>query len=113
MRAHKAIGVLALAAAAMAQQGNLVPVVSRPVSRTVDLPGEFLPFLSVSVHAKLQSYVDRIVVDRGTTVKQGDLIAELSAPELKAQIAEAESKVQASESERLQAAAQLAAAEST
>jgi RND family efflux transporter MFP subunit len=83
------------------------------VSRTVDLPAEFLPFLSVSLHAKLQSYVDRIVVDRGSSVKQGDLIAELSAPELKAQIAEAESKVQAAESERLQAEAQLAAARST
>src|SRR5947209_3029475 len=96
-----------------AQQGNLAPVVSRAVSRTVDLPAEFLPFLSVSLHAKLQSYVERIVVDRGSAVKHGDLIAELSAPELKAQIAEAESKVQAAESERLQAEAQLAGAQST
>jgi RND family efflux transporter MFP subunit len=102
-----------LVGSGLGQQGSLAPVVSRPVSRTVDLPGEFLPFLSVSLHAKLQSYVERIVVDRGSAVKQGDLIAELSAPELKAQIAEAESKVQAAESERLQAEAQLAAAQST
>jgi membrane fusion protein (multidrug efflux system) len=98
---------------AFGQSGNLVPVVSRPVSRTVDLPGELQPFLTVSLHAKLQSYVERIVVDRGSAVKHDDLIAELSAPELKAQIAEAESKVQAAESERLQAEAQLAAAQST
>src|SRR5690348_5747468 len=97
------------AATPAAAQTGLVPVVSRAVSRTVDLPGEFLPFLSVSLHAKLPSYVDRIVVDRGSAVKQGDLIAELSAPELKAQIAEAESKVQAAKSERLEAVAQLAA----
>jgi RND family efflux transporter MFP subunit len=95
------------------QQSPLVSVVSRPVSRTVDLPGEFLPFLTVSLHAKIPGYVDRIEVDRGSVVKHGDLIAVLSAPELKAHIAEAESKVQAAESERLQAEAQLAAARST
>ncbi len=37
----------------------------------------------------------------------------MSAPELKTQIAEAESKVQAAESDRRQAEAQLAAAQST
>jgi len=83
------------------------------VSRTVELPGEFLPFLMVSLHAKVPSYVDRVLVDRGSVVKQGDLLAELSAPEMAAQIAEAQSKVQAAEADRLQAEAQLAAAEST
>ena len=95
------------------QAQQLVPVVSRPFSRTLDLPGEFLPFLSVNLHAKIPGYVERIEVDRGSIVKQGDLIAVLTAPELKAAIAEAESKVQAAEAERLQAEAQLAAAQST
>jgi membrane fusion protein (multidrug efflux system) len=96
-----------------AQTGELVPVVSKPVSRTVELPGEFLPFLTVSLHARVPGYVDRVLVDRGSMVRQGDLLAELSAPEMSAQIAEAESKVQAFEADRLQAAAQLAAAQST
>ena len=88
-------------------------MVSKPVSRTVELPGEFLPFLSVSLHAKVPGYVERVLVDRGSVVKQGDLLVELSAPEMTAQIAEAESKVQAAEADRLQAEAQLAAAQST
>lgn len=96
-----------------AQSGELVPVVAKPVSRTVELPGEFLPFLSVSLHARVPSYVDRVLVDRGSIVRPGDLLAELSAPEMTAQIAEAESKVQAAEADRLQADAQLAAAQST
>jgi RND family efflux transporter MFP subunit len=79
----------------------------------VDLPGEFQPFLSVGLQAKIPGYVERIPVDRGSVVRQGDLVAQLAAPELRAQIAEAESKVQAAESERLQAEAQLAAAQST
>ncbi len=102
-----------IAPGGQAQTNDLVPVVSRPVSRTVELPGEFLPFLNVSLHAKLRSYVDRVLVDRGSVVKQGDLLVELSAPEMAAQIAEAQSKVQAAEADRQQAEAQLAAAEST
>src|ERR1700675_1854082 len=95
------------------QATQLATVVSKPVSRTIELPGEFQPFQSVSIHAKLRGYVDRVLVDRGSAVKQGQLLAELTAPEMTAQIAEAESKVQAAQAERSQAEAQLAAAEST
>lgn len=95
------------------QTSELVPVVSKPVSRTIDLPGEFLPFQTVALHARVPGYVERVLVDRGSAVKQGDLLAVLSAPEMSAQIAEAESKVQAAEAERLQAEAQLAGTQST
>ncbi|QOY85417.1 efflux RND transporter periplasmic adaptor subunit [Paludibaculum fermentans] len=115
----KRINILTLAsllvsmAAVWAQTSDLVPVVAKPVSQSVELPGEFQPFLSVAVHAKVRGYVEKVLVDRGSFVKQGQPLVELSAPEMKAQIAEAESKVQSAESERLQAEAQLAAAEST
>ncbi len=105
--------VLATLAAGWSQTIDLVPVVAKPVSRTIDLPGELQPFLSVAVHARVRGYVERVLVDRGSVVQQGQLLAELSAPEMQAQIAEAESKVQAAESDRLQAEAQLAAAQST
>src|ERR1035438_4241180 len=95
-----------------AQTIDLAPVVSKLVSRTIDLPGEILPFQSVSLHARVPGYVERVLVDRGSAVKQGDLLIELSAPETNAQIAEAESKVEAVEADRLQAEAQLAAARS-
>ena len=98
---------------ALAQSAELVAVVSKPVSRTIELPGEFLPFLAVSLHARVPGYVERVLVDRGSIVKQGDLLAELSAPEMTAQIAEAQSRIQAADSDRLQAEAQLAAAEAT
>jgi len=105
--------LLAFAASAPAQTSALAPVISKPVSRTIDLPAELLPFLTVALHAKLPSYVERVLVDRGSVVKQGDLLVALSAPELKAQIVEAESKVQAAESDRREAEAQLAAVQST
>lgn len=95
------------------QAAALVPVVSKQASRMADLPGEFLPWLAVSLHAKVPGYVERMLADRGSVVKEGQLLAELSAPEMAARIAEAESKVQAMESDRLQAEAQLAAAQNT
>jgi RND family efflux transporter MFP subunit len=98
---------------ATAQTTGIVPIVSKPVSRTIDLPGEFQPFQSVSLHAKVRGYVERVLVDRGSAVKRGQLLVELSAPEMKATIVEAEAKAQAAEAERLQAEAALAAAQST
>src|ERR1051326_8563667 len=105
--------LIACAQAATPPVGDLAPVVSKQLSRMADLPGEILPFLSVSLHAKVSGYVDRVSVDRGSEVKEGQLLVELSAPELTARIAEAEAKVQAIESDRIQAEAQLAALQST
>ena len=103
----------ALAALACAQTPEFATVVSRTASRTTELPAEIAPFLTVSLHAKVPGYVERVLVDRGSEVKEGELLIELSAPEMLAQIAEAESKLQAAEADRLQAEAQLSAAEST
>jgi membrane fusion protein, multidrug efflux system len=105
--------ILALLSFPSLAQTRLAEVVSKSTARTVELPGEFQPFLNVALHARVTGYVDKVLVDRGSVVKQGDLLVELTAPEMKAQIAEAESKVQAAESERLQAEAQLAAAQAT
>ena len=99
--------------AASAQTADLAPVVSKALSRTAELPGEFQPFLMVSLHARVAGYVEKVLVDRGSNVRQGQLLIELSAPEMAARIAEAESRVHAAQSDRIQAEAQLAAAEST
>jgi membrane fusion protein, multidrug efflux system len=105
------VPLTAMLAIAAAAQTELVPVTSKPLSRTVDLPGEIRPFLEVSLHAKLPGFVERVTVDRGSMVHTGELLVELSAPEMTARIAEAESKVQAAEADRLQAEAQLAGAQ--
>jgi len=115
MKRIRTIAILTGLAAApvWSQKIELAPVVSKTISRNVELPGEFQPFLSVSLHAKVPGYIERVLVDRGKRCEAGDLLVELSAPEMTAQIAEAESKVQASEADRAQAEAQLQAAQST
>jgi RND family efflux transporter MFP subunit len=111
MMRSKIVPLAVVLAAAAAAQTGVVAVISKPVSRTVELPGELRPFLEVSLHAKVPGFVERVTVDRGSSVRTGDLLVELSAPEIAARIAEAESKVLAAESDRLQAEAQLAAAQ--
>src|SRR5215212_9955297 len=92
---------------------DVVKVVSKPVERQVRLPGEFQPYLAVPIYAKVSGFVQRVNVDRGSVVKQGQLLATLDAPEMQAQIAEAESRAQAVELQRTEAEAKLAGAQST
>jgi membrane fusion protein (multidrug efflux system) len=108
----KLLTVLLIAVAANAAD-DLATVVAKPVSRTVELPGEILPYLSVAVHAKVAGFVDRVLVDRGSPVSRGELLVELRSPELTARVLEAEAKVQSAESDRVQTEAQLAAARAT
>ena len=63
-----------------AQAVRLVKIASRQVARTTELPGEFYPFLSIQVHAKISGYVDNVFVDRGSFVEHGQLLVQLSAP---------------------------------
>lgn len=92
---------------------EVVRVTSKAVERQVKLPGEFQPYLAVPVYAKIAGFVKRVEVDRGSAVKQGQLLAILEAPEMQAQIVEAESKAQAIELQRAEAAAKLAGSQST
>src|ERR1700733_12518868 len=110
---HNSLLILVLPVMALSQSTDLTAVVSKTISRTTELPGEIQPFLSVSLHAKIAGYVERVIVDRGREVKKGQLLAELNAPEMQARIVEAESQVQTSAADIAQAQAQLAAAQST
>lgn len=85
---------------------EVIPVVAQVLDRTVRLPGEIQPYLSVAIFPKVTGMLEWIGVDRGSQVKQGQLLARLVAPELKAQRAEAEAKLRADESTyaRLQSA---------
>jgi membrane fusion protein, multidrug efflux system len=92
---------------------EVVRVVSKAVDRQVKLPGEFQPYLAVPIYAKVAGFVKTVNVDRGSVVKQGQLLAALEAPEMQSQVVEAQAKAQAIELQRAEAAAKLAAAQST
>src|SRR5258707_13565165 len=106
-------GLLLASGPAVGQTLEAVLVVSRPLDRTVLLPGEFVPYLSVPIHAKVAGFVEKVEVDRGSVVTEGQLLATMVAPELSAQRAEAEAKVRAAEAQRVEVEARVVGAEST
>lgn len=76
---------------------EVVRVVERPLDVTLELPGELEAFEEVAIVPRVTGYVKTIRVDRGSRVRAGQVLAQLEAPELLAQRAEAESKLQAAE----------------
>lgn len=113
MNPGKFFVALAVTGVLSAQNVQVVKVESKELSRTVLLTGEFLPFQTVDLHARVQGFVEKVLVDRGSIVKKGELLVTLSAPEMEAQVAEAEAKVRTAESAASGARAKLVAAEST
>jgi RND family efflux transporter MFP subunit len=104
---------IALVVPLSAQTIELTPVVSRLPARTIDLPGEIQPFMSVPLTPRVAGYVERVLVDRGSRVTRGQRLVELSAPELTAAVAQAEARARAADADRAQAQAELDAAVST
>jgi membrane fusion protein, multidrug efflux system len=78
---------------------EVVKVVEQPLNVTLSLPGELNPYQTVALYARVTGFVKTIRVDRGSRVRAGEQIAVLEAPELGAQRAEAQSKVQSAEAQ--------------
>jgi membrane fusion protein (multidrug efflux system) len=72
---------------------QVVSVILKQLEETIPMPGELLPFLSVDLLPKITGIVESVEVDRGTRVKKGDLLIQLTAPELRAQRMEAEAQL--------------------
>lgn len=101
------------ALAASAQVVQTVAVVAEKPNRTIKLPGEFLPYQSVEVRSRVSGFVEAVRVDRGSSVKSGEVLIALSAPEMRVQVLEAQAKVKAVEAQRAEADARVAAVQAT
>ena len=71
---------------------DVVAVVSKQLDSVVRLPAELGPDEVVAIFPRVAGFVDQIAVDRGSAVKRGQVLVQLSAPELGAQRAEVDSK---------------------
>jgi membrane fusion protein, multidrug efflux system len=101
-------------ACGFAQQAvDVVQIAPKRMQTKLRLPGEILPYQTVDIYSRVAGYVEEVLVDKGNAVKKGQLLARLSAPELNAQRAEAEAKVQAIESQRAEAEAIVLALQAT
>jgi membrane fusion protein, multidrug efflux system len=92
------------AGAASPLQVATVTVESQKLDATLSLPAQITPYEAVDLYPKVTGFIEAILVDRGSQVKAGEVIAHLSAPELVAQHNQAEAGLHTAE-------AQLAAAQ--
>ena len=98
---------------ASVQTVEVVSVTSQELATVFTLPAQLIPFQAVDIYPKVTGFIDMISVDRGSRVHKGQLIIRLSAPELVAQRAQAESALRAAESQLTTAQAKLAADKGT
>lgn len=103
----------ASAAAPTLPQVQVTTVKSEKLNTTERLPAELMPYEIVDIYAKETGFIRSIRVDRGSKVKQGELMAVLEAPELVAQRSQANAAYQSSESQFAAAQAKLAADQAT
>lgn len=99
------VAALHTARIATAQRGN--------ISRVLTLAGQFQPYQSVDVHPKVSGYMKKINVDIGDIVKQGQTLAVLEVPELKAQLEQTVFEMAQSKEEITRAQHEIGSAEAT
>ncbi len=92
---------------------DVVRVVEQPLDVQLSLPGELTAYQEVAIFSRVTGFVKTVMVDRGSSVRAGDVLATLEAPELVAQRAEAQSKLQAAEAQLAVARAKADADTST
>jgi membrane fusion protein (multidrug efflux system) len=78
---------------------DIVRVVEQPLAVELALPGELTAYQSVAIYPRVTGFVKTVSVDRGSRTAAGDVVATLEAPELIAQRAEAQSKLQAADAQ--------------
>jgi RND family efflux transporter MFP subunit len=90
----------------------VVTVQRQDLASQLTIAAEFQPYQEVNVYAKVSGYIQKLYVDWGTHVKQGQLLAVLEIPELQQQLQQDEANTRKSEQDLDRAKEELNRAES-
>ena len=90
----------------------VIKVQRKSLSSTLEISSEFLPYQEIDVYAKVSGYIQKLYVDWGTHVKQGQLLAVLEIPELQQQLLQDEASVRRADQEVSRAGEEQTRAES-
>ena len=101
------------ASAATASSAQVVAAQRGDISQVLTLAGQFQPYQVVDVHPKVSGYMKHINVDIGDVVHQGQTLAVLEVPELKAQLQQTVFEMQQSKEEIARAQHEINRAEAT
>jgi RND family efflux transporter MFP subunit len=85
----------------------VVKVARGNIADSLEIASEFQPFQEVDMYAKVSGYIQKLYVDYGTHVKQGQLLAVLEIPELQQQLQQDEASVRRSNQELTRAHEEL------
>jgi RND family efflux transporter MFP subunit len=72
---------------------GVTKVLKKSLGRDITLSSELVPFQEIDVYAKESGYVKKLLVDYGTHVKAGEVMAVLEIPELEAQLQEDQAEI--------------------
>ncbi len=72
---------------------GVTKVVKKSLGRKLTVSSELVPFQEIDVYAKESGYVKKLMVDYGTHVKAGQVMAVLEIPELEAQLQEDQAEI--------------------
>jgi RND family efflux transporter MFP subunit len=72
---------------------GVTKVEKKSLGRQITLSSELVPFQEIDVYAKQSGYVKKLMVDYGTHVKAGQVMAILEIPELEAQLQEDQAEI--------------------
>ena len=78
-----------------------------PTAVQLSLPASIQSMVEASIYARAEGYVSRRLADMGDVVKRGQVLAEISSPELDQQVLETEAALRRSRSAHRQTQAQL------
>lgn len=70
-----------------------VPVKTRDIDRTIEMPGTVIGEATVDLYAKVGGYLKALHVDIGDDIKKGQTLAELDIPEMVKELAQKEAEV--------------------
>ncbi len=113
LRQEKAVNTAAAAAAASAPRVTIATASASPADNERVLPGNALPLLEAALYARTNGYVKVRHVDIGDRVTQGQPLAEISAPDVDDQLAQARANLLLSQSNLAVSEANLALAKIT
>ncbi len=91
---------------------SVVRVSREDLAKTLTLTAEFVPHQEVDVMAKIAGYVQKINVDVGDVVRQGQVLATIESPEMRDDLTRAGASIQRNRSDLQHAADEVKRAES-
>lgn len=92
LRAHEARAIVHASTVLLPEVIVVHPMLA-PAQNALTLPGNLLPLYSASIYARTNGYVEKRFVDIGSRVKQGQLLAIISTPEVDQQLNQARAEV--------------------